>query len=178
MNRYLGPRISFHWLWLLHGGSVTTGRFDFSASLKTREKQKQPPSVELETQCIDVGKKLVVSTLLIYIHFSKLHFKRQLSGFSQAFAMKSTDSNWIVEKNRHKIITRTASVSSLDRFSNDFLTCNIIFILGCGRSSVIFGGRGQVWRHREQLINYLHFNLSSADAIFDVKPLKIKPNKI
>ena len=51
MNRYLGPRISFHCLWLLHSGSITTGRFDFFVSLKSRQKQKHPPSIELETLC-------------------------------------------------------------------------------------------------------------------------------
>ena len=52
MNKVLGARISVHGLWLLLYPSVTTGRFDFSVSLKSRQKQKHPPSIELETQCI------------------------------------------------------------------------------------------------------------------------------
>ena len=53
MNRYLGPLISFHWFWLLRRGCVTTGRFDFSVNLKSRQKQKHPHPllIELETLC-------------------------------------------------------------------------------------------------------------------------------
>ena len=52
MNRVLAAGISFDGLWLVLSSSVTTGRFDFSVSLKSRQKQKHPPSIELETQCI------------------------------------------------------------------------------------------------------------------------------
>ena len=51
MNRVLSGRISFERLWLILHSSVTTWRFDFSVSLKSRQKQKQPPSIELETLC-------------------------------------------------------------------------------------------------------------------------------
>ena len=48
MNGFLGARISEQELLLLICSSVTTGPFDFSVSLKTRQKQKQPPYIELE----------------------------------------------------------------------------------------------------------------------------------
>ena len=57
MNRVLRSRISFDELWLALGNSVTTGRFDFSVSLNSRQKQKHPPSIELETQC-NVGQNM------------------------------------------------------------------------------------------------------------------------
>ena len=53
MNRVLAARISFDGLWLVLSDSVTTGRLDFSVSLKSRQKQKHPPSIELETLCND-----------------------------------------------------------------------------------------------------------------------------
>ena len=37
--------------WLVLGSSVTTGRFDFSASLKSMLKQIHLPSIDLETLC-------------------------------------------------------------------------------------------------------------------------------
>ena len=51
MNRVLVARLSFDGLWLLLSGNVTTRRFDFSVSLKSRQNQKHPPSIELETLC-------------------------------------------------------------------------------------------------------------------------------
>ena len=51
MNKVLGARISVNGLWSLLYTSVTTRRFDFSVSLKSRQKQKHLPSIELETQC-------------------------------------------------------------------------------------------------------------------------------
>ena len=51
MNGVLWARISFKWLWLVLNSSLTTGRFDYSVSLKSRQNQKHPPSIELETQC-------------------------------------------------------------------------------------------------------------------------------
>ena len=42
MYRVLAAQISFKELWLVPGSSVTTGRFDFSVSLKSRQKQKHP----------------------------------------------------------------------------------------------------------------------------------------
>ena len=51
INGVLAGQISFESLWLVLNGSITTGRFDFSISQKSRQKQKHPPSNELETQC-------------------------------------------------------------------------------------------------------------------------------
>ena len=68
MNRVLSGRISFQRLWLVLGSSVTTGRFDFSVSLKSRQKQKHPLSIELETLC---------NVLLRYGHFSCRNFSDQ-----------------------------------------------------------------------------------------------------
>ena len=42
MNRVLAAGISFDGLRLVLSSSVTTGRFDFSVSLKSRKKQKHP----------------------------------------------------------------------------------------------------------------------------------------
>ena len=49
MNRVLAARISFDGIWSVLSDSVTTRRFDFSGRLKSRQKQKHPPSIELET---------------------------------------------------------------------------------------------------------------------------------
>ena len=51
MNRVLAAGISFDGLWLVLSGNVTTGRFNFSISLKSRQKQKHPPSIKLEILC-------------------------------------------------------------------------------------------------------------------------------
>ena len=42
MNRVLTGRISLDCLWSGLSRSVTNGRFDFSVSLKSRQKQKHP----------------------------------------------------------------------------------------------------------------------------------------
>ena len=76
MNRVLAAGISFDGLWLVLSSSVTTGRFDFSVSLKSRQKQKHPPSIELETQCIDIAPPAPTNIISCYLFIRHIERNR------------------------------------------------------------------------------------------------------
>ena len=67
MNIVLSGQISFERLWLIHGSSVTTWRFDFSVSLKSRQKQKHPPPLHSREIGIFVTRWVTLSPPTIFV---------------------------------------------------------------------------------------------------------------